>query len=170
MKPTNSPTQGQPNTRKKRFKVASGPLFPTAINFSWVGKDFTQGTDYKITNPTNTSANTIMVDVSEWVTLQEVALYGADAPWSCPYCSAVLLLGAHAPIDNAFNNAIDNAFNNPIDKAFNNAIDNAPINSRSRWLIPPKLSLFWSLYYNQDANQPCCDQDITKSNSGQGHY
>ena len=40
MKPTNSPTQGQPNPRKIRLKVAFGPLFPTANNFSWVGIDF----------------------------------------------------------------------------------------------------------------------------------
>ena len=32
-KPTNSPTQGQPNPRKKRLKVAFGPLFPTAKQF-----------------------------------------------------------------------------------------------------------------------------------------
>ena len=40
MKPTNSPTQGQPNPRKSRLKVAIGPLFPTANNFSWVGAGF----------------------------------------------------------------------------------------------------------------------------------
>ena len=28
MKPTNSPTQGQPNPRKNRLEVAFGPLFP----------------------------------------------------------------------------------------------------------------------------------------------
>ena len=33
MKLTNSPTQGQPNPRKIRFKVAFGPLFPAANNF-----------------------------------------------------------------------------------------------------------------------------------------
>ena len=39
MKPTNSPTQGQPNPRKiiNRLKVAIGAPFPTARNFSWVG-------------------------------------------------------------------------------------------------------------------------------------
>ena len=36
MKPTNPPTQGQPNPRKIGLKVAFGPLFPTEINFSWV--------------------------------------------------------------------------------------------------------------------------------------
>ena len=36
MKPTNSPTQGQPNARKIRLKKAIGPLFPIANNFSWV--------------------------------------------------------------------------------------------------------------------------------------
>ena len=41
MKPSNSPTQGQPNPRKKRLNLACGPLFPTAIFFSWVGIDFT---------------------------------------------------------------------------------------------------------------------------------
>ena len=33
MKPTNSPTQGQPNPKKIRLKVAFGPLFPTAKYF-----------------------------------------------------------------------------------------------------------------------------------------
>ena len=28
MKPTNYPTQGQPNPRKNKFEVAFGPLFP----------------------------------------------------------------------------------------------------------------------------------------------
>ena len=37
MKPTNSPTPGQPNPRKIRLKVAFGPLFPTANIASWVG-------------------------------------------------------------------------------------------------------------------------------------
>ena len=32
----NSPTQGQPNLRKNRLKVAFGPLFPTEVNFLWV--------------------------------------------------------------------------------------------------------------------------------------
>ena len=40
VKPTNSPIQGRPNPRKIRLKVASGPLFPTANEFSWVGIDF----------------------------------------------------------------------------------------------------------------------------------
>ena len=43
MKPTNSPTQGQPNPRENRLKAALGPLFffsPGANNFSWVGIDF----------------------------------------------------------------------------------------------------------------------------------
>ena len=51
MTPTNSPTQGQPNPRKIRLKVAFGPLFPTANIFSWVGVGFMQETDYKKTNP-----------------------------------------------------------------------------------------------------------------------
>ena len=37
MKPSNSPTQGQPNPRKIRLKVASGPLFPTANIFRGLG-------------------------------------------------------------------------------------------------------------------------------------
>ena len=37
MKPTRSPTQGQPNPRNIRLKVVFGPLFPTANNFSWIG-------------------------------------------------------------------------------------------------------------------------------------
>ena len=55
MKPTNSPTQGQPNPRKIRLKVALGPLFPTANYISWVGIDFIQETGYKKPNPINFS-------------------------------------------------------------------------------------------------------------------
>ena len=53
MKPTNFPTQSQPNPRKIRLKVAYAPLFPTSNNFSWVGIDFilVQETDYKKPNP-----------------------------------------------------------------------------------------------------------------------
>ena len=40
MKPTNSPTQGEPNPRNVRLKVVFGPLFPTANIFSWVGIGF----------------------------------------------------------------------------------------------------------------------------------
>ena len=40
LKPTNYPTQGQPNPRKNRWKVAFGPLFPTTMIFSWVGIGF----------------------------------------------------------------------------------------------------------------------------------
>ena len=61
MKPTNSPTQGQPNPRKNRFKVAIGPLFPIANNFSWVGIGFIKETDNKKPNPTKFSANTQMI-------------------------------------------------------------------------------------------------------------
>ena len=35
-----STTQGQPNPRNNRLKVALGPLFPTANSFSWVGIGF----------------------------------------------------------------------------------------------------------------------------------
>ena len=35
------------NPRKTRLKVALGPLFPTANNFSWVGIDFIQETEYE---------------------------------------------------------------------------------------------------------------------------
>ena len=37
MKPTNSPTQGQPNPTKIRLKVAFGPLFPTEMTFRGLG-------------------------------------------------------------------------------------------------------------------------------------
>ena len=37
MKPTNTPTQGQPNNPRT---MAFGPHFPAANNFSWVGIDF----------------------------------------------------------------------------------------------------------------------------------
>ena len=64
MKPTNSPTQDQPNPTKIRFiKVAFWPLFPTANNFSWVGIDFIQETDHKKPNPTKCSVNTQLSQV-----------------------------------------------------------------------------------------------------------
>ena len=61
MKTTNSPTQGQPNPRKSRLKVAFGPPLPTANNFSWVGIDFMQETNHKNLNPTQSffCANTL---------------------------------------------------------------------------------------------------------------
>ena len=37
MKTASSPTQGQPNPRKIRLKVAFGPLFPTTITFRGLG-------------------------------------------------------------------------------------------------------------------------------------
>ena len=40
MKPTNSPTQGQPNPKNNRLKVEFGPLFPTAKQFLVGGIDF----------------------------------------------------------------------------------------------------------------------------------
>ena len=58
-KPTNSPTQGQPNpTSKNRLKSGIlGHFFPQQIIFSWVGIDFIWETDYKKPNPTKISAN-----------------------------------------------------------------------------------------------------------------
>ena len=41
--------------------MALGPIFPTANNFSWVGIDFTQETDYKKPTSIMFSANTVMV-------------------------------------------------------------------------------------------------------------
>ena len=40
MKPSNSPTQGQPNQRKLGLKVVFGPLFPTASSVPWVRISF----------------------------------------------------------------------------------------------------------------------------------
>ena len=54
--PNPRPTQ----PRKIRFKVAFGPLFPTANIFWWVGIGFIYETDYKKPNPTKFSANTVM--------------------------------------------------------------------------------------------------------------
>ena len=65
MKPTNFPTQGQPNPGKIGLKVAFGPLFPTASIFSWVGVDFIQETDYKKPNPTKFSVNTLLF-TTDW--------------------------------------------------------------------------------------------------------
>ena len=59
-KPTNSPTQGQPNPRKNRLKVAIGPLFPTANDFSWVEIEFISETDYKKPSPPTFSAYTLL--------------------------------------------------------------------------------------------------------------
>ena len=62
MKPTNSSTQGQPNPRKIRLKVACGPLFPTANIISWVGIGLDREQTYKKINPTKFSANTIVIN------------------------------------------------------------------------------------------------------------
>ena len=51
MKPTNSPTQGHPNPRKSRLKVAFASLFPAANNFSWVGIVFFIGNGLQETYP-----------------------------------------------------------------------------------------------------------------------
>ena len=48
-------------TSQFTFKVAFGPLFPTANDFSWVGMSFIQETDYKKPNPTKFSANTLSI-------------------------------------------------------------------------------------------------------------
>ena len=57
MKPTNSPTQGQPNPRKNRLKVAFGPLFPTA-KYYFVGWDWFQigNTEQTTRNPTQSNS------------------------------------------------------------------------------------------------------------------
>ena len=60
MKPTNSPTQGQPNPRKIRLKMAFGPLFATENIFSLVGIGF-RGNRLQEPNPTNFFANTVIV-------------------------------------------------------------------------------------------------------------
>ena len=58
MKPTNSPTQGQPNPRQIWVKMATGPLF--FYFFSGLGLVFTQETDKK-PNPIQLSANTLVI-------------------------------------------------------------------------------------------------------------
>ena len=61
MKPTNSPTQGQPNPRKMKSKVAIGPLLSTA-NIYFEGWDwFLWETDYKKPNPPKFSANSLIL-------------------------------------------------------------------------------------------------------------
>ena len=48
MKPTNSPTQGQPNPRKSGLKSGNwATFFPPQIIFAWVGIGFIWETDYK---------------------------------------------------------------------------------------------------------------------------
>ena len=62
IKPTNTPTQGQPNPRKIRLKVAFwAPLFSTANDFSWVvGSDFIWETDYEKPNPAKIFPNILL--------------------------------------------------------------------------------------------------------------
>ena len=43
--------------------MAFGPLFPTAILFSWVGIGFIEATDFKKPNPTKFSANTGLMHI-----------------------------------------------------------------------------------------------------------
>ena len=64
MKPSNSPTQSQPNPRKIRLNVGFGPLFRTANNMLWVRISFIQETDYKKPNSTKFSANTLISTVT----------------------------------------------------------------------------------------------------------
>ena len=59
MKPSNSPTQGQPNPRENRLKLSFGPLFSHSQYFLSVGVDFIWKTDYKKPNPHIFSANTL---------------------------------------------------------------------------------------------------------------
>ena len=56
MKPTNSPTQGQPKPMKIRLEVAFGPVFLSTFFFSWAGIGFIFETDHKKPNPTKLSA------------------------------------------------------------------------------------------------------------------
>ena len=62
MKPTNSPTQGQPNPRNNRLKVAIGPLFfQAASSFSWVGIGlYWKQTTRNPRHPTELSAFTLL--------------------------------------------------------------------------------------------------------------
>ena len=87
MKPTNSPTQGQPNPRKIRLKVTFGPLFPKVNSFSWVGNGFMQETDYKKPNSTKilhkhprvaytvTDKDSVTVTVSVTVMVTDTVLF-----------------------------------------------------------------------------------------------
>ena len=84
MKPTNSPTQGQPNPRKMRLKVAFGPLSPSQHNdlvVAWDWFFFMKQTAYKKPNPTTPSTNTLILQVRqlwvrpiEWLTLNELCM------------------------------------------------------------------------------------------------
>ena len=51
--------------------MAFEPLFPIANIFSWIGIDFIQETDYKKPNPTKTSANTLLKQVTTQLTNRE---------------------------------------------------------------------------------------------------
>ena len=62
MKPTNSPTQGQPNPRKKQAKSGNWAIFPHSKVF-FVGWDwFYIGNRLQKPNPTKFSATTLMIN------------------------------------------------------------------------------------------------------------
>ena len=76
MKPTDSPTQGQPNPTKIRLKVAFGPLFFFSphrqyffVRLGWDGIDV-YNRKRTARNPTqpNLSANTLCPDRWHWYT------------------------------------------------------------------------------------------------------
>ena len=66
MKPTNSPTQGQPNPRKLRLKSGIlGPFIPTAtyffVGWDWFYTWYRKKTTRNLTPPTTFSANTLIL-------------------------------------------------------------------------------------------------------------
>ena len=79
MKPTNSPTQGQPNPSKIRFKVAFEPLFPTA-NIFLRGLRFIFCRKLTTRNQTqpNSPPNTLMVTYIHGYGYDRDDCYGCD--------------------------------------------------------------------------------------------
>ena len=78
MKPTNSPTPGQPNPRKNRLKVAFGPLFPTANTLSWVGIDFYVGNRLQEIQPNQIlRKHPVNIRVQMGITLAARVVYNA---------------------------------------------------------------------------------------------
>ena len=80
-KPTNSPTQGQPNPiLGHKLKVAFGPLFSHS-NYFFVGWDwFYAGNRLQDTDPTKFSANTLLIIILRGSNSKMIQLPGLDFP------------------------------------------------------------------------------------------
>ena len=86
MKPTNSPTQGQPNPRKIRLNMAFGPLFPTANDFWWLGLITYIGNRLETQPNKNFSANTLILWGTRVPNLTMLAMPGLVLLLRCILC------------------------------------------------------------------------------------